>query len=336
MKDIITKIKYLSHLNSLHYSEVELEFNNYVEKFNAANLYKIKNSKATHIINNMHSVFFYSLYETLSFSEKERKFCGLLNNSFRLIITGADNLLDNDDNHYLGFAKINNSPTMKSVFDILLSEKIIHSVLNDYSLKFKLFSHDKVQCIQEQIFNQLAGSGINEAEESQKLQINLTPEEIINTVHHFKSGKLFTLPFLPAKNISCNPLIEKVENSIYEFGIAIQILDDVSDIIEDYIGKKPNYFIAVLRKKKIFKTLENHLLENEKINLYKNKIILENIDETLEFTAKKINRTFHLLYSLNKNYDFAFFKYILKLLFAKLKINNFFKSFITKIENEKI
>jgi len=327
MNDILYKLKYLAYINDLHFNEVEIEFNNYVEKYNSPKLFKTKNSKSTHIINNMHSVFFYSLYETIGFSVNERKFCGILNNCFRLIITGADNLLDRDDNHYLGFAKIKKSPTMKSIFDILLAEKIIHNVLNDYCLTHHLFNSDKINSIQEKLFECLTGSGINEAEETQKSQINLTPEEIITKVHHYKSGKLFTLPLLPAKIISENSLILKIEKSLYDFGIAVQILDDISDIYEDYQEEKPNYFIALLKKNKELKKLESLIKKNTPADLLADPIVAGHLEFSLEMIAERMRNTFSLLYSLNKRYDISFFKYILKLLFAKLKINFLYENF---------
>ncbi|MBP7654327.1 polyprenyl synthetase family protein [Candidatus Dependentiae bacterium] len=333
MKNIINKIKYLTEISKLHYNEVELEFNKYVEKYNFYGLYKIKNSKTTHLFNNMHSIFFYSIYESLGFTECERKFCGILNNCLRLIITGADNLLDGDDNHYLSYTKITKSKIMKSVFDLLLAEKIICSVLYNYSHTHNLFRHEKITEIQSEIFKQLTGSGINEAEETQLTQLNFSPEKIISSVHHYKSGKLFTLPFIAAKNINKNPNLLKTESAIYDFGIAVQLLDDISDIYEDFTEKKPNYILALMVRDNILKKSETVLsdLKSNSKNLYSNPVIMRYIDESMITISEKIHSAFSELYSINNKYDQTFLNCIMKLIFTKLKIGMLYSKFIKKL-----
>ncbi len=328
MKNITGKIKYLSKISQLHFNEVELEFNKYVEQYNFSKLYKIKNSKTTHLFNNMHSIFFYSIYESLGFTELQRKFCGILNNCLRLIITGADNLLDGDDNHYLEFLKIKKSRIMKSVFDLLLAEKIICSILADYAYTHNLFNPSNIIEIQSEIFKQLTGSGINEAEETQLSQLKSTPEEIISLVHHFKSGKLFTMPFIAAKAIVNNPKLIKTESAIYDFGIAVQLLDDISDISEDYSGNKPNYILSLFRRDKILNDFDGLLKNSNKTELYLNSDILKYIDESMLVISKKIQSACSVLHSINPHYDRTFMNYILKLIFTKLKINKLYNKFI--------
>ncbi|HON56765.1 MAG TPA: polyprenyl synthetase family protein [bacterium] len=313
------KIKMFIKSANLHFNEVETTFNNYVEIFNSRNLFKSSNSKLNHIINNHYSIFFYMIYIALDFNKKERIFFGLLNNCFRLLVTGADNLLDADDNHYLKYNHIKKSAIMKSVFDLLLAEKIISTILYDFCFNEKLFDREMYIEFQKKIFDILAEVGINESEEYQKKQFYFSADRIINEVHHIKSGKLFTLPFAIPKFYfgGQNKKLNEVERAIYDFGIGVQIIDDLTDIIEDFTEKKPNYFIALVNQSKKIDVLKK-TIEIEGIDI-ENKFFCDYFFEALKTSKNYITPALRKLQDLFDGFDEYFFDTIVKLVFRKLK-----------------
>ena len=71
----------------------------------------------------------------------------------------------------------------------------------------------------------LTASGIQESTEEQGIQSILTPQDILNKVHHYKTGLLFNCPWgIPAVLEQLNPgTVAPLQQALYRIGIGCQI-----------------------------------------------------------------------------------------------------------------
>jgi geranylgeranyl pyrophosphate synthase len=94
----------------------------------------------------------------------------------------------------------------------------------------------------------LAASGVQEADEEQGIESILTPEDILNKVHHYKTGLLFNCPWgIPLVLEQLNPdIVTPIQEALYRIGIGCQILDDMADLGRDVRGGRHNYVASLV------------------------------------------------------------------------------------------
>jgi hypothetical protein len=347
----IKDIGLIYRASKLHFNEVESVFNRIVCDLTPKGMYRSSNSRITHVYKNGFSIFFYALYLMAGMNEDERTLCGVINNSLRMIITGTDNILDDDDLHYLVNLRLQNSPVMTSVMDVILAEKIIAHVLLSAAEK-GFITYEKAALSQKALFHRLSEVGLNEAEEVQVQQVCYEPEEILEKVHHCKSGLLFTLPFvIPGVLFKDDPekekVISRIESGAYDFGIAVQILDDLADIGEDLSGEKPNYICSLIKSnsdkeisdsllKKLSSTAKGRICdlikEDSKIGETERMIISDSIAKALLQVSRLLKNAGSVFDTFTPGIQKKSFDFLVQLVYQKVSVP-WAMDFSVKIKN---
>jgi geranylgeranyl pyrophosphate synthase len=91
-------------------------------------------------------------------------------------------------------------------------------------------------------------SGVQEASEEGGITAILKPDDLLQTVHHYKTGILFQCPWdIPLSIETFNesdikPLLE----GLYSIGMGCQIMDDMVDFISDIEGKRHNFMVSLI------------------------------------------------------------------------------------------
>lgn len=196
---------------------------------------------------NFFSTLFLSVYRAIGMPLERRLFYGVINHCLRGIVTGTDNLLDNEYKQMLPLAFAEEAIRFKSVMHILLFDRFLFQYP---LLKNKLLGIDPDQAmqLQKKLFGALVPIGAGEAVEERGVEQILSPEEILHSVHMYKGGKLLCLSFVAPRLLEkeLNGRLGVAEQGIFSIGLALQVIDDLTDFYEDVAARNHNYLVSVI------------------------------------------------------------------------------------------
>ncbi len=192
------------------------------------------------------ALFMYSYYKT-GIAEDRRILYASVNQCLRGMVTGCDNILDNEYKKTLETDLPAQAHLFRSVLDIMVSDRVLFKILLDYCLAHNL-ALEKLNQASTASLHSLLQSGAQEAAEEGGVKEILLPEDILAKVHHFKTGILFqctwAIPNIFEETISPAGLI--AQESLYNIGMGCQILDDMVDLFTDLEEKHHNYVASVI------------------------------------------------------------------------------------------
>ena len=197
---------------------------------------------------NIFSTIFYSTYLALDIPQPRRLLYGKLNHLFRIWVTSADNLLDDEDKCVLPLAMPGTSRIMREVVSIMAADRVLWHLLNDAvaegtltALQANKLADESLRC--------LLPSAAQEASEEGGVTVRPAPSYVLNTIHVLKTGLLFNIPFtgvdIIEQAINLNRLA-RIKQALQMFGGGCQILDDVRDIARDFVEQRHNYVLSIL------------------------------------------------------------------------------------------
>ncbi len=192
------------------------------------------------------ALFMYSYYKT-GIVENRRILYAAVNQCLRGMVTGCDNILDNEYKKTLETDLPAKAHLFRSVLDIMVSDRVLFHILLDYcnehGLPMKKLTQASVTSL-----HSLLQSGAQEASEEGGIKEILHPNDILSKVHHFKTGVLFqcawAIPQIIEESISPEGLI--AQESLYNIGMGCQILDDMVDLFTDLGEKRHNFVTSVI------------------------------------------------------------------------------------------
>ena len=192
------------------------------------------------------SLFLYSYYRVGVPSDR-RILYAAVNQCLRGMVTGCDNILDNEYKKTLETDLPRQAHRFRSVLDIMVADRVLFALLAKYcegsGLPVKTALRASAASLQA-----LTESGAQEASEEGGVDQMLAPETILKTVHHYKTGLLFkctwAVPTLLEPEIDHAALA--VQEALYQIGIGCQILDDIVDLAVDVKDRRHNYAASVL------------------------------------------------------------------------------------------
>ncbi|WP_027362168.1 class 1 isoprenoid biosynthesis enzyme [Halodesulfovibrio aestuarii] len=191
-------------------------------------------------------IFLYSYYKAgIDLSRCEMYVA--INQALRGIVTGCDNILDDEYKCTLDTNLPRKAVKFRSVMDILVSDRVLFNIL------FKAHKREEVSAefVLDGVaisLNALTPSGVQEASEEGGVGKFLSPEEIITQVHHYKTGILFTAPWaIPTRfENELTSDVEGIKDALYAVGMGCQLLDDMSDIVPDIRDGHHNYLASYI------------------------------------------------------------------------------------------
>ena len=202
----------------------------------------------TDLRHNYFSVLFTATFFILKVPLPRLRLYARLNHCLRSWVTACDNLLDNELKEMLLTSLPENAATFKSVHTVLTVDRIFFSFLLD-GLRDGTITNDEMEKLLRVSLASLSASGIEEAGEEGGVDCFLPPEEVLQKIHPAKTGRLFTSPLAaPAAlgDITDNKTHENISSGLCQFGLACQVLDDLSDLGMDLANRKHNYLASLI------------------------------------------------------------------------------------------
>ncbi len=192
------------------------------------------------------ALFIYSYYRA-DIDKDRRILYAAVNQCLRGMVTGCDNILDNEYKKTLETDLPDKAHRFRSVLDIMVSDRVLINILLDYCTTHGL-PMEKLVGASSASLHALLQSGVQEASEEGGVKERLTPDEILTRIHHFKTGILFqctwAVPTIFEETIT--PTALSVQKALYNIGMGCQILDDMVDLFGDMQEKHHNYVASVI------------------------------------------------------------------------------------------
>jgi hypothetical protein len=129
----------------------------------------------------------------------------------------------------------------------MVSDRVLFQILLEAARRGEIMM-DQVPAAVTASMQTMTRSGVEEAGEEGGVDAILAPDEILQTVHHFKTGILFQCPWdIPRAIESVDetrlaPLLE----GLYQIGMGCQIMDDMVDLAVDVRNRKHNYLVSLV------------------------------------------------------------------------------------------
>ena len=193
------------------------------------------------------TLFLYSYYRC-GIEPERRILYAAVNQCLRGMVTGCDNILDDEYKTTLETDLPTGATRFRSVLDIMVSERVLFEMLLSRLERCRMTAEVVRKAIRSSL-HALTRSGAQEASEEGGLHgRRLAPDKVLSTVHHYKTGLLFQCPWaLP--NIIEQPLpggAVVINEALYRIGIGCQILDDMVDLVRDVKSSRHNYVASLI------------------------------------------------------------------------------------------
>lgn len=195
---------------------------------------------------NLFSTLFQSVYHLLGITPERRLLYGKLNHLFRIWVTSADNLLDNEDKVVVPVSIGGSSRVMRQVICIMLADRIMEQ-LTSAAFRDGVLREGEAASLRSLSLQILLPSAAEEASEENGITQRPDPEYVLGTIHRLKTGLLFHIPFLGPDHIedSLNrDVLCLCKDGLMSFGLGCQILDDIRDMAKDFIEARHNYVLS--------------------------------------------------------------------------------------------
>lgn len=192
------------------------------------------------------ALFLYSYYRT-EIPADRRILYAAVNQCLRGMVTGCDNILDDEYKKTLDTDLPPQAQRFRSVLDIMVSDRVLIDILLEYCLSHNLPLDNLIKASTASL-HALLQSGAQEAAEEGGIKERLLPEEILSKIHHYKTGVLFqctwAIPAVFEETIS--PTALAVQEALYSIGMGCQIMDDMVDLVTDLREERHNYVLSVI------------------------------------------------------------------------------------------
>ncbi|EKD28911.1 MAG: hypothetical protein ACD_79C00166G0006 [uncultured bacterium] len=200
---------------------------------------------------NIFSTLFQSMYQILNIEKSRRLLYAKLNHLFRIWVTSADNLLDNEDKIVIPIKIPGNAHVMRQVISIMTADRILIKILED-AVNNKIITSKESEVLLLKSLQILLPSAAEEALEEKGIKSRPSCDYILNTIHKLKTGLLFHVPFLGIDNIEKNVnhlLLNCCKQSLMDFGLGCQLIDDIRDLSKDFLESRHNYILSRIHSK---------------------------------------------------------------------------------------
>jgi len=198
---------------------------------------------------NLFSMLFSAVYHVLDIPRERRFLYVQLNYLFRIWVTSTDNLLDAEDEVVIPVRMQGQSRTMRQVVTLMAADRVLHELLAE-AVRSNTIDAGAADRLSEQTLRCLLPSAAQEAgEEGGITSPRPLPEFVLGTVHRYKTGILFHVPFVGPDVVETSidrHLLEQIQEALMNFGLGCQLLDDIRDVARDWIEQRHNYVLSLI------------------------------------------------------------------------------------------
>jgi len=191
-------------------------------------------------------LFLYSYYQAGIAPQRRILYSSTLH-CLRGMVTGCDNLLDDEYKPTLHTDLPVDGHRFRSVVDIMVSDRALFQILMDAAMRREI-SMEQVREASAASMKTMARSGAEEASEEAGITELLRPEIVLDTVHHFKTGILFQCPWDIPLTIEKEAVTASAPmlKALYRIGLGCQIMDDMVDMPADIVRRRHNYLVSLV------------------------------------------------------------------------------------------
>ncbi len=199
------------------------------------------------LVRNFFSTLFLYSYYRAGIPTERRVLYVAINQCLRGMVTGCDNLLDDEYKTTLETDLPQQAHRFRSVLDIMVADRALFALLAEHCRTHDLPVARALQASTASL-QALIQSGVQEASEEGGVGECLQPDVILTKIHHYKTGLLFqstwAIPALFEEPMT--DVARSVRDALYQIGIGCQILDDIADMFIDIRGRRHNYVASVV------------------------------------------------------------------------------------------
>lgn len=191
------------------------------------------------------SILFLSLYAAIGIPAERRLLYGMVNHCLRGIVTGADNLLDDEYKELLPLNFPEPATRFKSIMHLLLFDRMLFRIHERFRGLQLLPSGSAT--LDTALFKAIVPIGAEEAQEEGGVKEIITPAAVLATVHMYKGGKLLCLSFVAPRLLEPPEFQARLacaDQGIFHIGVALQLIDDLTDFYEDIRAGNHNYLVS--------------------------------------------------------------------------------------------
>jgi hypothetical protein len=196
---------------------------------------------------NFFSAMFLFSYQRAGITRPHRIVYAAVNQCLRGMVTGCDNILDDEYKKTLETDLPSNGTRFRSVLDIMVSDRVLFEILLN---GFEDNNYDSQDVLAASVasLRALTRSGAQEASEEGGVPKILKPKQILQSIHHFKTGLLFQCPWAVPLIIEHfqKEAVSFLLEALYNIGMGCQIMDDMVDLASDFRKKRYNYVVSLI------------------------------------------------------------------------------------------
>ena len=197
---------------------------------------------------NIFSTLFHSAYFMLGLPESRRMLYGRLIHLYRIWVTSADNLLDDEDKLVVPMEMPGKSRVMRQVVSIMAADRVLADLLNEQVSAGWLDEAARSVLLQRSL-QALLPSAAQGASEEAGIEQRPYPDHVLNVIHRLKTGMLFNVAFVGPESLETRldgALLAVIKDAMMQVGLGCQLLDDIRDLARDMMEKRHNYVLAWL------------------------------------------------------------------------------------------
>jgi hypothetical protein len=191
-------------------------------------------------------LFLYSFYRARIPKPRRILYAATLQ-CLRGMVTGCDNLLDDEYKKTLDTDIPETGFRFRSVIDIMVSDRVLFQLLLNACIEQGI-GLDTLGTAVAGSMKTMTQSGVQEASEEAGIATILLPDDLLRTIHHYKTGVLFKCPWdIPLTMETFDKSqIEPLLEGLYRIGMGCQIMDDMVDFMSDLERKRHNYLVSLI------------------------------------------------------------------------------------------
>lgn len=191
---------------------------------------------------NIFSTLFLYSYDAADIDPARRVLYVAVNQCLRGMVTGCDNILDDEYKQTLDTDLPSRAVRFRSIVDIMVSDRVLFELLLEMADIVPLAGR-MVQEASAASLRALTHSGAQEASEEGGVGDIPTPACVLRDIHHFKTGLLFQCPWAVPGVIETDlgPSARDLKQYLYQIGMGCQLFDDIVDLAADVREHRYNY-----------------------------------------------------------------------------------------------
>ena len=330
-------IKRLAGFSALH-RDIELNLSEYLKDLVSESFINIERKNPLHpgyIEKNIFSILFIAIYDSIGIIPERQKLYGMINHCMRGIVTSSDNILDREYKFMLPL-RFGTRGFFPSIMQMLLFDRLLYRILYDAEQRDGLSGLSMIK-VENTLFRALLEIGLEEGGEEKGVEGFLEPERVLSEVHTEKGGNLLRLAFVAPRLLEKAPSVKErlslADRGIFSIGMALQCIDDITDLRIDLKDRRHNYLASVIcyqgqraEKEALLRIYEGASVEEEDITIFPS-----SIKKAVEYAISEALRGFDTLSKAGFWIKGSLALNMLKILFRLRGVGGLVKFFPEKI-----